>query len=224
MAHAPLLTRDEAPEYGINADFLAQFEVRAIEVGVAALGALGVATFRWRRLGETNWSPTVKSSPRAPWKWQPAGSFATLVFAAATYATTATYTIDEDGTVVRSGAGPDAITATRWDAFDKAAETVTEKALDLLQDLVVLPLVSWGAGIKGAAADWIKYELKSGVGMAPGPAATGDENIRLRYEDAVHYFTRLGRGDKKPPDLIDSSREAFGGLKVRSAFDDDRGW
>lgn len=225
MAHVPLLTRAELPQYGLDEEFLAQFDVRPIQLTAETAGALGTAAFKWRLLGDEEWSPPRTSSPRAPWEWSPPRSFCALAFAAGTYTTTAIYTIDEDGTVTRSGAGPDTITASRWDPVATARASVTDRATSAMQPRYVLPLLAWGDGVKRAAADWLKYELKSDVGMAPALGAVGDENIRLRYEDAVKYFKALGAGPDKSRDITDSSASGRGGgLMVKIASDEKAGF
>jgi len=228
VAHSPLLTRAELPRYGVDSAFLATFDVRPIQVGIDTAGALGTMAVKWRFLGDTGWSAAVTSSSRAPWAWSPPGpdrAFAAVTFAAGTYATTATYTIDEDGTVTRSGAGPDTVTAERWDTVDNTVASVTDRATSAMQPRYTLPLTAWGDGVKRAAADWIKYELKSEVGMSAGDNNVGDANIRLRYEDALAYFRRLGAGPDKSPDITDSSSAGTGaGLMVAIASDDKAGW
>lgn len=225
MAHAPLVTRAELPRFGVASDFLSQFDVRAIEVTADTAGALGTAAFKWRVLGETNWSAVVTSSPSAPWSWSPPESFAVLTFASGTYTTTATYTVDESGTVTRSGAGPDTLTATRFDQVDDAIAAATEQSVDYMRPRVKPPLLAWGSAVKQAVADVAKYVLKSAVGMSAGDASVGDANIRLRYEDAIVYLKSIGRGDRLPPDIEDSSTGGVGaGLMVGIASDAVAGW
>ena len=225
MAHDPLVTRAELPRFGVPADFLGQFDVRPIQVAVETAGALGTAAFKWRALGETRWSAVVTSSSRAPWAWSPAKAFAVVTFAAGTYATTATYTIDEAGTVTRSGTGPDTITATRYDQVDDAIAAATEQSLDLMQPRVRPPLTAWGSALKQAVADVVKYILKSAVGMAAGDNAVGDANIRLRYDDAIAYLRRIGQGERLPPDIEDSSTSGRGaGLMVGIASNERAGF
>ena len=39
----------------------------------------------------------------------------------------------------------------------------------------------------------------------------GAENVRLRFEDALLYCRQIGRADKRPPDIVDSSESNRGG-------------
>lgn len=225
MAHVDLVTRAELPRFGIDAGFLAQFDVRGIQVTADTGGALGTATFKWRYVGDSTYSQVTLSSSVAPWSWSPADSFAVVTFATGTYTTTATYTIDEAGTVTRSGAGPDTVTATRYDVVADAIDSVTDRFTAAMQPRYTLPLTAWGNGVKSAVADWIKYELKSHVGMSSGENNVGDANVRLRYEDAQIYAKRLGAGPDKSPDITDSSTSGTGaGLMVAIESDDLAGW
>ena len=220
MPHPPLITRAELPRYGVPSGFLAQFDVRPLQVSVDTAGALGVAAFKWRRLGESSWSQPVTSSPRGPWSWSPDRSFAVITFAAGAYVTTSTYTIDEDGTVTRSGAGVDTVTATRWDAVEVNIATVTDKATSKMQPRYTLPLREWGDAVKKSAAQWVKWLLKGDVGLAPAAIAAGDENIILDGQSAMAYFDELGQGEGKSPEITDSSSTGRGaGLMVGIASD-----
>lgn len=225
MPHADLVTRAELPRFGVASGFLSQFDVRPIQVTADTAGALGSAAFKWRFLGETSWSPPVTSSTLAPWSWSPSDSFSVLTFGAGTYATTAIYTVDESGAVTRSGSGPDTVTATRFDMVANAVSTATEQLVDLLQPRCTLPLLGWGAWLKQACADVAKYILKSAVGMSAGEASVGDANIRLRYDDAIASAKRVGTGERKPPDIVDSSSGGKGaGLMVGIASNEKAGF
>jgi hypothetical protein len=230
MAHALLLTRAELPAYGIPRSLLAQFDVRPIQVTADTVGALGTATFKWRFLGDSDWSAVRASSPTGPWSWEPDGdgsgeSHATVTFTAGTYTSTAVYTIDEAGTVTRSGAGPDTVTAERVDAVAIESQSVSNEATDLCQPRYTLPLLAWGDAFKRNAANWIKWRLKGRVGMAAGDSALGDQNVIVEGQAAMLFFKRQGEGDKKSAEVTDSSSAGTGaGLMVRIASDDKAGW
>lgn len=225
MAHADLVTRAELPRYGVASDFLAQFDVRPVQVAVDVAGALGTAAFKWRFAGETVYSAVVTSSSAAPWSWSPANSLAVISFGAGSYVTTSVYTINEAGTVTRAGIGIDTVTATRFDVVADAIDSATEMLVDLCQPRMTLPLLTWGAALKQACADVVRYLLKSSVGMSSGDNNVGDANIRLRYDDALGYCKRIGEGPRKPPDITDSSSGGAGrGLMVAIDSDDVAGW
>lgn len=225
MAHTALITRAEAPRYGIPADFLAQFDVRPIQVLVETAGALGTATFSWRRLGDSDYSAEVTSSPASTWEWSPAGSFAVLTFAPGTYVVDSTYTIDEDGTVTRSGSAINTVTATRFDVVEDKIAEVTDEATDDMQPRYMLPLLEWGAAVKGHAAAWLKYLLKDYLGFAPAGQNPGDQQIADAWMAAREYFRRQGSGQKKSPDIVDSSSTGTGaGLMASVASDEKAGW
>lgn len=223
--HADLVTRAELPQFGVAPEFLEQFTVRPIQVQIVTAGALGTMTAKWRPLGETVYSETVASSSLGPWSWSPAQSSAVIAFASGVYVASSIYTIDEAGTVTISGGGIATVTASRYDLVAKSITSQTQKAVDLMQPRITPPLTAWGSGIKNAVASMVLYDLKSAVGLASGSAAVGDDNIRLRYMDAVDYLQRIGRGDRKPPDVADSSSGGAGaGLMVAVASDDLAGW
>jgi hypothetical protein len=226
MAHAPLITRAELLRYaGGEAGFLDQFDVRAIQVTADTGGALGTATFKWRFLGDSTWSAVRASSSLAPWSWSPAGTFAVLSFAAGTYTTTATYTIDEEGTVTRSGAGPDTLTATRFDPVEDEIQAISNEATDAMQPRYTPPLLSWGESIKKNAALWVRWRLKDHVGLAPSENNTGDANIIAMGQGAETFFRRQGAGQTKSAEVTDSSSAGTGaGLMVQIASDDKAGW
>ena len=225
MAHTPLVTRAELPRYGVPSDFLAQFDVRPLEIQIVTGGALGTMTARWRPLGESAWSAVLTSSPRTPWAITPARSFADLSFATGVYIASSLYTVDEAGTITRTLGAIDTLTATRFDVVEINIAAVTAQAVDFMQPRMTAPLLTWGDAVKKNAASWLKYLLKSDVGMAPGQGAVGDENVRLQFEDAQLYFRNIGRGDKKPTDITDSSSGGLGaGLMVSIASDEKAGW
>lgn len=225
MAHAPLITRADLLRYGISGEFLAQFDLRPVEVAVDAAGALGTAAVKWRWLGEETYSPAIASSSRAPWLWSPAGSFAVLTFAAGTYVLDSVYTIDEDGTITRTGGAIATVTATRFDVVEDKIAEKTARALSLMRPRKEPAITSWGADVRGAVAAMVRYGLKDYVGFAPSAAAVGDAQIVTENERAEEFLARIGTGQELPPDMVDSSADGAGaGLMVRATGADSRGW
>jgi len=226
MAHADLITRAELLAFGLDSDFLGQFDVVPIEVKISTAGALGTMEIEWRNAGETDWSPAVRSSVRAPWVYSPKPrSYAILTFAAGTYVASSIYTVDEAGTVTRSGGAIDTVTAERFDIVERAIDTVTARVVGKMQPRKETPITAWGADVKQAAFAWVRYLLKDAVGFAPSPASIGDMQIVEEKDNAIRFIDRIGSGAESPPDLVDSSAAGTGnGLKVRVSSDSLRGW
>ena len=221
-----LVTRAELVRYGVRDEFIAQFDVLAIEVAIAAGGALGVATVKWRRLGasDSEWSGEFASSPRAPWSWSPSGAFATMTFAAGTYYDGMRYTIDESGAVA-SADGGSGLTATRYDVVADKIIAVTEEVITRMRPRAQLALASWPAIVKEGVSKIVRYELKDYVGFAPSDTSIGDLQIKDEAQRWRDIFDSIGRGDWTPPDLIDTSGSNLARpLQEPITADDAVGW
>lgn len=86
------------------------------------------------------------------------------------------------------------------------------------------PLTAWGDDLKRAVAMIAAYDLLSGRGFDPRGGGT-DENIRLRYEDAMAWLRDVSRGFIDPRGVVDATPDVddFGsGAGVASA--PRRGW
>jgi hypothetical protein len=227
--HTLLVAFDELEQYGATAAFLDQFVPGTVELQVTTAGALGTMQFAWRRRGETSWNAPILSDAGATWAKRISPAFVDLVFVDGAYVVPATdvpsYLVSTSGAVTPVGTAISAVTATRWDVRQTTGQAATDKALSRMAPKVVPPLSAWGSDLKAAAAALWIYELKTLVGMSPGNAGTGDENVRLRALDAEDWLRGVGRGDVKPQNLVDSSSGGKGGgLLVYPVSNPPRGW
>lgn len=221
MAHAPLITRAKLPRYGLAPEFLAQFDVRPLEVQIVAGGALGTMAARWRALGSDEWSEPVTSSTRAPWGWSPPGAFTALSFAAGTYGEGVFYTVDEAGTVTSTGTG---LTATRYDCVDDAIAAATGEAIMRMRPKKEPSITAWGAEIERAVAMLVRYLLKDLVGFAPTDANVADFQIKDAAREARELFDKVGRGELSPWEMTDSSASGKGNVLTASMESDTPAW
>lgn len=226
MSQAPLITRRDLLNHGADSGFLAQFALRQIEVECVTAGALGVASFAWRFVGDSLWSAAEVSEAGSTWTWEaPDPSWASLTFAAHSYADGNAWTVSTSGTVTPQAGAPSTVTATRADIVAATIASGTSDAVTWMQPRVVPPVVSLGEGQKGWLAVICIYRLKSRQGMTPAQAGSGDENLRARALDAESNFRAIGASAQRPPDIVDSSDGGTGaGLSLLPLSDPLRGW
>jgi hypothetical protein len=211
MSQGLLITPSDLPLYGAASDFLAQFAVQTLVVKITTAGALGTMAWAWKQLGDIDYSDPITSTTTTPNVISlPDPGYAALTFAAGSYVLDSTYTIDPSGTVTRAGGAINTVTATRSDIVTSMCEVVTSQAVTWMQPRAKPPIISVGTGCKSWLADIVIYRLKSRVGMSPGTIGSGDENLRLRAEDAEKNLRAIGRSDNRPPDLVDSSTNNLG--------------
>lgn len=204
MPQDPVLTLAKLHRY-MDGAFLGQFAPRLIEVKISTGGMLGTMAYVWRRVGAENWSPPIPSSSVAPWLDVPDKTWAELTFAAGTYVLDTTYRVEVNGTVVPGAGAFAGLSAVRFDKRLIYIDSVTEDAITAMAPEVVPPIVTWGPSAEQHAAAWVKYLLKSDVGMAPPEMAVGDGNVVAQEGKAEEFFTRIGKGHGRPPGLVDSS-------------------
>jgi hypothetical protein len=227
MAHANLVTPSELPRYGVPGPFIQQFIPRAVQVKISTAGALGTMAIQHRLAGEANYDPTpIVSSAGSTWDLDltGVGKWLTLTFAVGAYVTTSVYTIAEDGTVTRSGAGIDTITASRYDLRSNGCAVATAEALALMKDGVTLPVTGWGADVRRHCAAIVHEFLRSSVGMTAEGAGVGDANVITWAAAARAYFSDIGKSGIAPPDLVDSRIANYGPIWRDPQSDEPRGY
>ncbi len=88
-----------------------------------------------------------------------------------------------------------------------------------------LPLTRVGRDINDVCAALAAYPLAVGAGF--NPAAQGDDNLRLRYEDAERWLREVAAG-RVHPDLDDGAgltgNTGAGAIGARIAMASSRGW
>lgn len=84
---------------------------QALKVKIITGGALTVMQFQVA-IGSGAYGPTVTSGAGPFTYWVPGDAFTKLIFSAGTYAATDVYTVNPDGTIVRTGTGPATALAT----------------------------------------------------------------------------------------------------------------
>lgn len=113
------------------------------------------------------------------------------------------------------------ITVEDQDAALSAASSVAD---GYLASRYTLPLTSWGDDLRRAVCLIAAYDLMTRRGYNP---EGGDEQLRLRYEDAIRWLERVADGKVTPPaeDSSTAGTSASAGLgspEVRSGTK--RGW
>jgi hypothetical protein len=223
MPHPYLVPVAELPRYGIEWSFLEQFRPRPIEILISTAGALGTMRFKWRLVGDTNFSAEIPSSAAAPWVFALDEAFAVLTFGAGGYVLDSTYVISEAGGVTTGGGAINTLTASRYDRREAESQVTTDLCIGWMQPAITPPLVSWGADVKGQYALVLRGRLKRGAGLAPSAAAVGDENVIASEEKAEAWFKAVGAGEIEPQDLVDSSSDGETML-VMPISDEPVGW
>jgi len=204
MSQADLLQQLELLQYGASSDFLDQFQPRPLSVQIVTGGVLGSMTWQWQQVGDPAWSPVFNSEAAAPFVYLPKDpAFAQFSFAAGTYVQGDVYNVSTAGVV--TGGSNALLTATRFDVRALSITAQTSKAVTWMQPRVVPPVVSVGPQIKEWIAALVVYALRSRQGATPPDAGAGDDNQRLRAEDAEKQLKAIGASADRPPDLVDSS-------------------
>ena len=84
---------------------------------------------------------------------------------------------------------------------DAALEAASDLADSYLRARYTLPLVAWEDDLRRAVAAIAAYDLMVRRGFSPTGA---DEQLRLRYEDALRWLERVAAGQLHPQ-IVDSS-------------------
>jgi phage gp36-like protein len=113
------------------------------------------------------------------------------------------------------GLPPRALEDVDPDDTRRALEDASSLASGYLGRRFTLPLIAWGNDLKGCVCKIAAYNLLTGLGFNP-ISGSADEQVRLRYEDAMRWLTDVSKGivypdgltDSSPPD--DSSDDDFG--------------
>lgn len=100
---------------------------------------------------------------------------------------------------------PEAVLASIPDVEQEAAlEAASALADSYLRARYDLPLASWGRGLTRAVALIAAYDLMSRRGY--DPTRPGQENVRMRYEDAIRWLEGVAAG-KVDPGVEDATPE-----------------
>ena len=109
--------------------------------------------------------------------------------------------------LARLGLPPAVLSAIPTADQDAALEAASDLADSYLSARYTLPLVSWEDDLRRAVAHIAAYDLMVRRGFNPTGA---DEQIRLRYEDAIRWLEGVARG-LLHPQIVDSSPEDLPG-------------
>lgn len=90
---------------------------------------------------------------------------------------------------------------------DAALEAASDLADSYLRARYTLPLLSWQDDLRRAVCHIAAYDLLVRRGFNPTGA---DEQVRLRYEDAIRWLERVAQG-LLSPDIVDSSVDDLAG-------------
>ncbi|HEX2864979.1 MAG TPA: DUF1320 domain-containing protein [Deinococcales bacterium] len=90
------------------------------------------------------------------------------------------------------------------DDLSTALEDASALADGYLSARFALPLTAHGPDLTSAVTRIAAYNLLVGRGFSPQPG-TPDEQVRLRYEDAVKWLEGVSRGLVSPAGLVDST-------------------
>ena len=100
---------------------------------------------------------------------------------------------------------PEAVLASIPEAEQEAAlEAASALADSYLRARYDLPLASWGRGLTRAVTLIAAYDLMSRRGY--DPTRPGQENLRMRYEDAIRWLEGVAAG-KVDPGVEDATPE-----------------
>lgn len=100
---------------------------------------------------------------------------------------------------------PEAVLASIPEAEQEAAlEAASALADSYLRARYDLPLAAWGRGLTRAVALIAAYDLMSRRGY--DPTRPGQENLRMRYEDAIRWLEGVAAG-KVDPGVVDATPE-----------------
>lgn len=80
-----------------------------------------------------------------------------------------------------------------------------------LSNRFTLPIIVWGRDTRGACAAIAAYNMLAGRGFNP-QAGSADEQVRLRYEDAIRWLKDCARGLATPAGIQDSTPAIDAGL------------
>lgn len=74
-----------------------------------------------------------------------------------------------------------------------------------------MPILKWQNDLSGSCAAIAAYNLLAGRGFNP-QAGSADEQVRLRYEDAIRWLKDCARGLATPAGIVDSTPAVDAGL------------
>lgn len=103
------------------------------------------------------------------------------------------------------GLPPKALARFTSEEQDRALEAASWTIDGYLRTRYNMPIVRWGLDLTRCTASIASYDLMVQKGFDPGLAA--DEQLRLRYQDALNWLRSVQNG-VIDPGLIDSSTES----------------
>lgn len=98
-----------------------------------------------------------------------------------------------------------ALTGIPLDDQNAAIDAASAVADGYLAARYTLPLLAWGEDLKRAVSLMAAYDLMTRRGYSP---EGGDEQLRLRYEDAIRWLEQVGKGTISPVGLAESPPSA----------------
>lgn len=99
---------------------------------------------------------------------------------------------------------------------EAALNAASDVADSYLGQRFELPLTAWEDDLKRAVCNIAAYDLMSRRGYAPRGADTAaEDNIRLRYKDAIAWLERVAAGKVNPVGVVDAKPETSPGGVVR---------
>jgi phage gp36-like protein len=110
------------------------------------------------------------------------------------------------------------------DDLDQGLEAASRIADGYLTSRYVLPITTWGHDLRLCVCSIAAYHLLSGRGFNPEGA---DENMRLRFEDAMRWLREVNKGVVTPVGITDSSSPPEDHSDAGAAlvlYDQPRGW
>jgi len=224
----PLLTRRDLLNHGAGSALLDEYEVRSLGLRIEVGGALGAMSVSWRfgdKGTDAPWSEPKTSQGGSAWTWDlPDPAWASVTFAAGSYSDGAEWVVRSDGSVAVVGGSAPTVTAARNDIPAKMIQAVSDKMAEWMQNRIVAPILSLPEGLKGGAASWVIFRLKTRDGMTPQDAGVADDNIRAVAEAFERDCRMSGASAMRPPGLVDSSGGAGAGLPLMPLSDPSRCW
>lgn len=106
--------------------------------------------------------------------------------------------------LTRLGVPATALTGVTTATQEAALDAASALADGYLQERFTLPLAAWVDDLRRAVCCVAAYDILSARGFDPRGGGT-DENVRLRYEDALRWLRDVGAGHATPTGVIDAT-------------------
>jgi len=109
----------------------------------------------------------------------------------------------ERGDLLRFGLSADALAGVPTATQDEALDGASSMLDGYIASRRKLPLSAWGDDLRRYACGIAAYDLMVTRGYQPG--AGNDEQLRMRFDDALDWGARFAAGRVDSPDMVDAT-------------------